>query len=66
MEGVREARFSWQESSGVVTYDTTRTSTKTVIEELHRMTGYDARVIGEPDEPQRSPNQRTETDDNTQ
>ena len=44
IEGVREAQFSWQESGGVVTYDPTRTSIDAVMEELHRMTGYDARV----------------------
>ena len=44
IEGVREAEFSWQEERGVVTYDTTRTSIDAVIEELHRMTDYEARV----------------------
>lgn len=45
IEGVREAEFSWQEERGVVTYDTTRTSIDAVLVELHRMTGYDARVV---------------------
>jgi len=44
IEGVRSARFSWQEARGVVTYDTTRTSIDAVIEQLHRMTEYEARV----------------------
>lgn len=44
IEGVRKAEFSWQEERGVVTYDTTRTSIGAVIEELHRMTDYEARV----------------------
>lgn len=44
IEGVREAEFSWQEERGVVTYDTTRTSIDAVIEELRRMTDYEARV----------------------
>jgi copper chaperone CopZ len=44
IEGVREAEFSWQEERGVVTYDTARTSIEAVVEELHRMTDYQARV----------------------
>ncbi len=48
IEGVREARFTWQEERGVVIYDTTRVTIDSVITELRRMTGYDARVEAEP------------------
>jgi len=63
MDGVRNAQFSWEEARGVVTYDTSRTSIDAVIEELHRMTGYEARVDGEGDPAERSPDQRPEPDD---
>jgi copper chaperone CopZ len=44
IDGVQKAEFSWQEGSGVVTYDSTRTSVEAVIRELHRMTDYEATV----------------------
>jgi len=62
MDGVRKAEFWWEEARGVVTYDTTRTSIDAVIEELHRLTGYEARVEGERDGSRGPPDQHTETD----
>jgi copper chaperone CopZ len=46
--GVREARFSYTEGSGEVTFDTTRTSPAEFIERLTAMTGFDARVADDP------------------
>lgn len=63
MDGVRKAQFSWQEARGVVTYDTTRTSIDAVIEELHRMTGYEAQVDGAEVGAERPPAQHSEAGD---
>lgn len=43
--GVLDARFSYEESSGVVTYDAERTDPAAFIEELAVKTGFEARVV---------------------
>lgn len=42
MDGVREATFSYREGSGVVTFDTTRTSLDAILQALHENTDYRA------------------------
>ena len=44
VEGVREARFSWEQAEGFVTYDTTLTSTEAILAELERLTAFSGTV----------------------
>lgn len=46
LDGVREAEFSYRAESGVVTYDSTRTTIEEIIRELQRMTDYEATFAG--------------------
>lgn len=48
VDGVKEARFSYQRGEGFVTYDTTRTSPGEFIAALARMTDYRAKLRPEP------------------
>lgn len=48
MEGVRDAHFSYDEGTGEVTFDATRTSPEEFLEQLSTMTGFEARVINDP------------------
>lgn len=43
--GVLDARFSYEEGSGVVTYDADQTDPETFLAELTEMTGFRARVV---------------------
>ena len=42
VEGVQEARFSWETAEGFVTFDTAVTTAAKIVSELERMTGYSA------------------------
>lgn len=42
VEGVEEARFSYERGEGFVTYDPRRTKLEEIVAELKRMTGFDA------------------------
>lgn len=42
VEGVREARFSYPQGEGFVTFDTTMTSLAEIVGELERMTDFSA------------------------
>ena len=44
VEGVREARFSWELAEGFVTYDTRVTSAEAILAELERLTGFSGTV----------------------
>ncbi|RMH11814.1 MAG: hypothetical protein D6701_14520 [Gemmatimonadetes bacterium] len=44
MDGVLDARFSYEEGSGWVAYDPARVTPDEVIDELGRMTGFVGRV----------------------
>lgn len=45
MEGVEEARFSYPEGTGRVTYDPDRTTPAAFLEHLAEMTGFEATVV---------------------
>ena len=42
VEGVREARFSYQAAEGFVTFDTTVTTIAEIVRELQQMTDFSA------------------------
>ncbi len=42
VEGVQEARFSYEEAEGFVTFDMTVTTVAEIVSELEQMTGYSA------------------------
>lgn len=42
VEGVQEARFSWEAGEGFVTFDTEVTSVSEIVSELEEMTGFSA------------------------
>ena len=48
VDGVQDARFSYERGEGLVTYDTTRTSPEQFIAALARMTDYRATLRLEP------------------
>lgn len=48
MPGVLDAYFSYEEGSGVVTYDPALTSPETFLPRLTDATGYGARVVAGP------------------
>jgi len=62
VEGVKDARFSYQRGEGLVTYDTTRTSPEEFIAALVRMTDYRAKLRAEPSEATGTDRATTETD----
>jgi len=51
VDGVQDARFSYQRGEGFVTFDTTRTSPAEFIAALERMTDYRAKLRPEPPAP---------------
>ena len=42
VEGVQEARFSWETAEGFVTFDTGVTTVAEIVSELEEMTGFTA------------------------
>ncbi len=42
VEGVEEARFSWETAEGFVTFDSAVTSVTEIVSELERMTAFSA------------------------
>ena len=42
VEGVREARFSYETAEGFVTFDTAVTTVTEIVSELEEMTGFNA------------------------
>ena len=49
VEGVREAKFSYERAEGFVTFDTTMTSPDVFLAELDRMTGFSGTVRADGD-----------------
>lgn len=45
---MRDARFSYEEGTGEVTFDATRTSPEEFLEQLSTMTGFEAWVVNDP------------------
>ena len=52
VEGVQEARFSYEGAEGFVTFDTTLTSAEEILAELDRMTDFSGTVRATSDEDQ--------------